>query len=82
MNKELISQGIDKFGDKQLIVAIEEFSELQKELCKYFRDKPNIEHIKEELTDCIIMCETVRQFFNINESDIENIAKEKLKRLK
>lgn len=82
MDKQIIAGGIKKLGDNQLIVAIEELSELQKELCKYFRGKPNLSHITEELADVMIMCETVKQFFNINENDIEKIISEKLERIK
>ena len=33
--------------DKQIVVWIEEMSELTKELCKYQRQKPNMFNIKE-----------------------------------
>jgi len=82
MDKQIIAGGVKKLGDNQLIVAIEELSELQKELCKYFRGKPNINHITEELSDVLIMCETVKQFFNISENDIEKIISEKLERIR
>lgn len=82
MDKQIIARGIEKFGNNQLIVAIEELSELQKELCKYFRGKPNLNHITEELSDVMIMCETIKQFFNINENDIEKIMSEKLERIR
>ena len=82
MDKQIIAGGVKKLGDNQLIVAIEELSELQKELCKYFRGKPNLNHITEELSDVLIMCETVKQFFNISENDIEKIISEKLERIR
>lgn len=51
----------------QLIVAIEELSEAQKEICKYLREDGNIEHIAEEVADATIMLEQLRIIFNINE---------------
>lgn len=51
----------------QLIVALEELSEAQKEICKALRGECNPEHLAEEVADATIMLEQVRQFFNINE---------------
>ena len=39
----------------QTVVAIEEMSELQKELCKMLRGQANAEHIAEEIADVEIM---------------------------
>lgn len=51
----------------QLVVALEEMSELQKEICKALRGEINPEHLAEELADATIMLEQVRQIFSINE---------------
>lgn len=51
----------------QLVVAIEELSEAQKEICKFLREDGNIEHIAEEVADATIMLEQLRIIFNINE---------------
>lgn len=51
----------------QLIVALEEMSELQKEITKALRGNPNPMHLAEELADATIMLEQVRQMFNLNE---------------
>ena len=58
---------IEKYKDKQLIVAIEELSELQKELCKALRGKPNKEDIIEELADVLIMLDQVKIYFKIED---------------
>ena len=51
----------------QLIVALEEMSELQKEITKALRGDLNQMHLAEELADATIMLEQVRQMFNLNE---------------
>lgn len=51
----------------QLVVALEEMSELQKEICKALRGEIHPAHMAEELADATIMLEQVRQIFSINE---------------
>lgn len=51
----------------QAIVAIEELSEAQKEICKYLRGNNNKEQIAEEVADATIMLEQLRVIFDINE---------------
>lgn len=51
----------------QLIVALEELSEAQKEICKYLRDEGSAEHIAEEIADATIMLEQLRIIFEVNE---------------
>ena len=50
----------------QLIVAVEELSECQKEICKFLRGCCDIEHLAEEVADATIMLEQVRIMFDIN----------------
>lgn len=64
----------------QLIVALEELSEAQKEICKYLRDEGNEEHIAEEIADATIMMEQLRIIFNVNER-VCDYMDEKVKRL-
>ena len=79
-NNTLFEALIDKFGDKQLIVAIEELSELQKELCKHLRGKTDVDHIVEEIADvCIMLCQLML-YFNISETDVLKVIDEKIKR--
>lgn len=73
---------IKKYGDKQLIVAIEELSELQKELCKALRGKPNKENIIEEFADVLIMLDQVKIYFKIEDDEIRDIIDQKIKRTK
>ena len=58
----------DTFGaTTQLIVALEELSEVQKEICKALRGKVDLCHLAEEVADATIMLEQVRQLFRIND---------------
>lgn len=52
----------------QAIVALEELSEAQKEICKLLREEGNVEHLAEEVADATIMLEQLRLMFNINEA--------------
>lgn len=51
----------------QLIVALEELSEVQKEICKALRGKCDREHLAEEIADATIMLEQLRQIFAIDD---------------
>lgn len=51
----------------QAIVALEELSEAQKEICKLLREEGNTEHLAEEVADATIMLEQLRIMFNIND---------------
>ena len=52
----------------QATVAIEEMSEVQKEICKVLRGKGNRETLAEEIADAKIMLEQISQIFNIKAS--------------
>ena len=59
---------IENFGTTaQMVVALEELSECQKEICKILRGKGNLENLAEEVADATIMLEQLRQMFPINE---------------
>lgn len=64
----------------QLIVAIEELSELQKELTKQIRGNGDINHISEEMADVYIMLEQLGIIFG-NNALLQNWKYKKLKRL-
>ena len=73
---------IEKYKDKQLIVAIEELSELQKELCKSLRGNINKENIIEELADVLIMLDQLKIYFKIEDDEIRDIIDKKIERTK
>lgn len=70
-----------QFGKaNQLIVALEELSEVQKEICKVMRGESNLNHLAEEIADATIMLEQVREIFSINDLVCEKMD-EKIIRL-
>lgn len=62
MNKyKLYAQAWRKYGeDKQIVVAMEECSELIKELSKHLRGKENLINISEEIADVEIMLDQLK----------------------
>lgn len=80
---ETLKKAIDTFGkDMQLTVAVEEFSELTKEICKHKRGADNLPHIIEEMADCYIMLEQMKMIFSLDDSVIVGAVKKKIERLK
>lgn len=77
---DLYLELFNKYQDKQIVVAIEELSELQKELCKYLRGKSTIENIYEEVADVEIIVEQIKLFFNLSNNKLGNIKTYKLNR--
>lgn len=73
---------IEKYKDKQLIVAIEELSELQKELCKTLRGNINKENIIEELADVYIMLDQIKIYFSITYNEVKEMIDKKIERTK
>ena len=81
-NKELYQQACDKWGRyEQLIVAIEELSELIKEICKDIRDMGDVDHLAEEVADVEIMCEQLRFIYDFGDK-VDGWKEYKLNRLK
>ena len=80
---ELYQKFTEKFGHRvQIIKAIEEMSELQKELCKYLlTGTGNLTAITEEITDVTIMLDQLKQIFAISEEMINHVRDFKHKRM-
>lgn len=83
---ELYKQALSTWGiGSQLMMAIEEMSELTKEICKYkrFQDKKENyrENIKEEIADVLIMIEQLKYIFKYTNEDIDLIKQNKLNKL-
>jgi NTP pyrophosphatase (non-canonical NTP hydrolase) len=73
---EIYKRMIEKFGkEAQTIVAIEELSELQKELCKHLRGQTNFENIIEEIADVKIMLAQLELIFDCDLLVIQEMAK-------
>ena len=82
MRKTLI-KAIDTWGvDMQLNIAVEEFAELTKEICKYKRGADNISNIVEEMADCYIMLEQMKVMFGLGSAIISDEMYKKIERLK
>lgn len=65
--------------DSQVLIAIEEMSELTKELCKYFRRYDRKNEIIEEIADAEIMIEQLKCLFDIH-TEVSNEIDYKLER--
>lgn len=80
---EVFKQAIETYGaEGQLNVAIEELSELIKEICKHKRGTDNTEAIIEEMADCYIMLEQMQMIFGIGSTVIQDAMNKKVNRLK
>ena len=78
----IYERAIEAYGkDMQLTVAVEELSELIKEICKNKRGVDNTDHITEEVADCYIMLKQIAIIFGIKHCDISAVVDEKLARL-
>ncbi len=77
-----LERAIEAYGkDMQLTVAVEELSELIKEICKNKRGADNREAIIEEMADCYIMMEQIEMIFDIPFWQISDKIIEKKMRL-
>ena len=80
--KELYKELLLLNSSAQMIVAIEELSELQKELTKALRNKIDRVAILEEYVDVTIMLEQIKILYELNDKDINLMKKMKLDRLR
>lgn len=67
-------------GQKQIKKTMEEFAELQKELCKYNGGAEDREHIAEEIADVRIMLDQMAMLFDVERDELE-WREQKLERL-
>ena len=85
-NQEIIDtykQAIELYGEhSQKLMAIEEMSELTKEICKDFRGKLDREHLIEEMTDVLITMDQMMIMYEISVNEIKQMREGKLERLK
>lgn len=79
--REVLEAAIAKYGiDMQLNVAIEEMSELTKEICKFKRGVVHPDTIAEEMADVEIMIEQMNMIFD-NAHEVAEIRDKKIRRL-
>lgn len=80
--RSTLIQAICHYGQQmQMLVAIEEMSELTKEIVKHRRGEDNRRQVAEEIADVGIMLEQLELMFNCMELT-QDIREEKLARLK
>lgn len=66
--KSVYVTAIEKWGiDAQACMAIEEMSELTKEICKVRRGKNDLDALADEIADVTIILEQLRIMFNLND---------------
>lgn len=63
-------------------MALEEMSELQKEICKNWRGKDNYDEIAEEIADVEIMLDQLKMIYGISERQVLKFRNDKVIRLK
>ena len=83
IEKELLDKCIDKWGkEAQLLMVLEEMSELQKEILKNVnRGKENIDEIIDETADVEIMLEQLKYIYGIHQA-VEERKPIKLEKVK
>lgn len=75
------ASAVEAYGeDPQMIVAIEELSELQKEITKVLRGTGDPEHLAEEIADALIMIDQLMIIFR-NAEKVKGWKARKLVRL-
>lgn len=78
---EICRAALEAFGaEAQMVMAIEEMSELTKELCKHRRGRDNVEAIAEEIADVEIMLRQMVILFDCA-GQVEPFRRYKLERL-
>lgn len=79
--EEIYLKLIQKFGvENQCVVAVEELSELQKEVCKMLRKIGNVHNLAEEIADVQIILEQLVLIHNC-ESEVALLKAQKLQRV-
>lgn len=85
-HKEIIDtykQAIDTYGVRtQKLMAIEEMSELTKEICKDFRGLLDREHLIEEMADVLIMLDQMLLMYKVSGEEVRLMRIKKVERLK
>lgn len=81
----IVNEAIEKYGrDHQMMVAVEELSELQKEICKVARKDVcvwDIDALTEEMADVRLMLFELQMMFQIKTTELDAIEQMKLNRL-
>ena len=82
LQKNALVKALEKFGSiSELIITVEELSELQKEVTKQLRTEGKMENLVEEMADVYIVMEYLKLIFAINDEDIKTEIAFKIDRL-
>ena len=82
LQKNALVKALEKFGSiSELIITVEELSELQKEVTKQLRNEGKMENLVEEIADVYIVMEYLKLIFAINDEDIKTEIAFKIDRL-
>lgn len=80
-DNEICRAALEAFGaEAQMVISIEEMSELTKELCKHRRGRDNVEAIAEEIADVEIMLQQMVMLFDCSFT-VDKFRRYKLERL-
>lgn len=78
---KVYNKALGTYGERaQMVVAVEELSECQKEICKFLRGIGNAGNLAEEIADATIMLEQIRIISGLNEMVCEKMD-QKIRRL-
>lgn len=81
INKEIVSRSLNTYGNgMQLVVCMEELSELTQAISKEIRGKDSRNNVIEEIADVLICIEIIKQVFEITDEDIGSWIKYKQER--
>lgn len=72
VDKSIISECIKHYGEEmQLVVCMEELSELSQTISKEIRSKGDRNNLVEEMADVIICLENLKQIFAVTNAEIK-----------
>lgn len=81
INKEIVSKSLDTYGNGiQLVVCMEELSELTQAISKEKRGKGSRDNLIEEMADVMICMEILKQVYGISDNEIQNYVCQKQNR--
>ena len=81
VNKEIVARSLETYGNGiQLVVCMEELSELTQAISKEIQGKDNRNNVIEEMADVLICLEILKQVFEITDEDIDSWIKYKQER--
>lgn len=81
VNKEIVARSLETYGNGlQLVVCMEELSELSQAISKEIRGRGDRNNLVEEMADVLICLEILKQVFEITDEDIDSWIKYKQER--